>query len=99
MLFEEMIKIKREERDNEETNKMFNAIHRQAYFNRMEAENKRILANLERAERKAKEEERRAEKQERKEEIIERIKEEAFIGLMLIVSVPVFLFLFILAIK
>ena len=99
MLFEEMVKIKREEMDSKETDKMFEAIHRQAYFNKVEAENKRILANLERAERKAREEEKKAKKQERKEVIIDRIKYEAEIGLLLVLSAPVFFVLFILAIK
>lgn len=99
MIFDEMVKNLREENDNIETNKMFEAIHRQAYFNRAEAENKRILANLERAERKAREEEKKAKKQARKEAIIDRIKYEAEIGLLLILSAPLFFVLFILAIK
>ena len=99
MLFEEMVKIKREERDNKETDKMIAIINEQAHWRRVEEENKRMLANLERAERKAKEDAKKARKQERKEEIIERIKEEACIGLMLIMSAPIFLFLYILAIK
>ena len=92
MIFEEMVKIKREEIDNSETNKMFNAIHRQAYYRRLEDENKRMLAKLARAEKAAK-------KQERKEAIIERVKEELFTAAMLIMISPLFFVLFILAIK
>ena len=92
MLFEEMVKNLREENDNTETNKIFNAIHKQAYWNKVEEENKRMLANIAKQERIAK-------KQERKEEIVERVKEELFTALMLIMVSPIFFILFILAIK
>ena len=99
MLFEEMVKNLREENDNTETNKIMNAIHKQAYWNKVEEENKRMLANIAKQERIAKEKERIAKKQERKEEIVERVKEELFTALMLIMVSPIFFILFILAIK
>ena len=92
MIFDEMVKNLREENDNTETNKIFNAIHKQAYWNKVEEENKGMLANIAKQERIAK-------KQERKEEIVERVKEELFTALMLIMVSPIFFILFILAIK
>lgn len=87
MIFDEMVKNLREENDNKETDKMLNAIHRQAYFKRAEEENKRMLANIARKEKEAK-------KQERKQAIIDRVKYEAEIGFLLLISTPLFLMLF-----
>lgn len=87
MIFDEMVKNLREENDNKETDKMLNAIHRQAYFKRAEEENKRMLANIARKEKEAK-------KQERKQAIIDRIKYEAEMGFLLLISTPLFLMLF-----
>lgn len=99
MLFEEMVKDLRKENDNKETDKIFNAIHKQAYWNRMEEENKRMLASIARQERIADEKKKKIRKQERKEAIIERVKDELFTALMLIMISPLFFILFILAIK
>ena len=99
MLFEEMVKDLRKENDNKETDKIFNAIHKQAYWNRMEEENKKMLASIARQERIAKEKAKKIRKQERKEAIIERVKDEVFTALMLIMISSLFFILFILAIK
>lgn len=45
-MIEELVKEKRKQMDQEETNKMMNAIHEQAYWKRLEAENKRMLSNM-----------------------------------------------------
>lgn len=87
MIFDEMVKNLREENDNKETDKMLNAIHRQAYFKRAEEENKRMLANIARKEKEAK-------KQERKQAIIDRVKYEAEMAFLLLISTPLFLMLF-----
>lgn len=47
-MIEELVKEKRLQKDQEETSKIFDAIHRQAYWKRQENENKRILKNIER---------------------------------------------------
>lgn len=47
-MIEELVKEKRKQVDEAETNKIMNAIHNQAYWNRQEDENKRMLANMER---------------------------------------------------
>ena len=99
MLFEEMVKNLREENDNVETNKIFNAIHKQAYWNKVEEENKRMLANIAKQERIAKRQREIARKQKNKEIIIEKVKDELFTALMLIMVSPLFFILFILAIK
>jgi hypothetical protein len=87
MIFDEMVKNLREENDNKETDKMLNAIHRQAYFKRVEEENKRMLANMAKKEKEAK-------KQERKQAIIDRVKYEAEMAFLLLISTPLFLMLF-----
>ena len=45
-MIEELVKEKRKQMDQEETNKMMNAIHEQAYWKRLEDENKRMLSNM-----------------------------------------------------
>ena len=45
-MIEELVKEKRLERDHEETNKIMNAIHKQAYWRNQDEENKRMLANM-----------------------------------------------------
>lgn len=45
-MIEELVKEKRLERDQEETNKIMNAIHKQAYWRNQDEENKRMLANM-----------------------------------------------------
>lgn len=45
-MIEELVKEKRLERDYEETNKIMNAIHKQAYWRNQDEENKRMLANM-----------------------------------------------------
>ena len=46
-MIEELVKEKRNERDQQETDKIFRAIHEQAYWKRQENENKRMLKNIE----------------------------------------------------
>lgn len=45
-MIEELVKEKRQQRDHEETNKIMNAIHKQAYWRNEEEKNKRMLANM-----------------------------------------------------
>ena len=47
-MIEELVKEKRKQNDQEETDKIMNAIHEQAYWKRQENENKRMLKNIER---------------------------------------------------
>ena len=46
-MIEELVKEKRNERDQQETDKIFRAIHEQAYWKRQENENIRMLKNIE----------------------------------------------------
>ena len=46
-MIEELVKEKHEQIDREETNKMMRAIHEQAYWKRVEDENKEILKKME----------------------------------------------------
>lgn len=45
-MIEELVKEKRMQKDQEETNKIMNAIHKQAYWRNQDEENKRMLANM-----------------------------------------------------
>lgn len=65
-------------KDQEETNKIFNAIHEQAYWNRQEEENKRMMANIDRELRKP----------TKKDKIKEVLKNELEIALLMVISAP-----------
>ena len=71
-MIEELVKEKRKQRDQEETQKIMNAIHEQAYWKRVEQENKRILANME--------------KKDTKKEVKHQLKEELICFPLLVVS-------------
>lgn len=77
-MIEELVKQKRLERDQEETDKMFNAIHEQAYWKRQEEENKRMMANIDRELRKP----------TKKDKIKEVLQHELEIALLLVISAP-----------
>lgn len=76
--------LKRQEKQEEE--KIFNAIHQQAYWNKVEADRKRILNNLDKQESK-------------KSKIKECIHRELEIALLLIISAPLFVMLMFVACK
>ena len=65
-------------KDQEETDKMFNAIHEQAYWKRQEEENKRMMANIDRELRKP----------TKKDKIKEVLQHELEIALLLVISAP-----------
>lgn len=65
-------------KDQEETDKMFNAIHEQAYWKRQEEENKRMMANIDRELRKP----------TKKDKIKEVLKNELEIALLMVISAP-----------
>lgn len=65
-------------KDQEETDKIFKAIHEQAYWNRQEEENKRMMANIDRELRKP----------TKKDKIKEVLKHELETALLLIMSLP-----------
>jgi hypothetical protein len=75
--------LQRQEKQEEE--KIFNAIHQQAYWNKVEADRKRILNNLD--------------KQDKKSKIKECIHRELEIALLLIISAPLFVMLMFVACK
>lgn len=64
-------------KDQEETDKIFKAIHEQAYWNRQE-ENKRMMNNIERE----------LSKPTKKDKIKEVLKHELEIALLLVISAP-----------
>ena len=68
-------------KDQEETDKIFKAIHEQAYWNRQEEENKRMMANIDRELRKP----------TKKDKIKEVLKHELEIALLLVISAPGFI--------
>ena len=77
-MIEELVKEKRLERDQQETNKMFNAIHEQAYWKRLDEENKRMMNNIDKELRKP----------TKKDKIKEVLKHELEIALLLVISAP-----------
>lgn len=85
-MIEELRKEYLEKKDKQEEEKIFNAIHQQAYWNKVEADRKRILTNLERQEPK-------------KSKIKECIQHELEIALLLIISAPLFVMLMFVACK
>lgn len=77
-MIEELIREKREERDQEETNKIMNAIHNQAYWKKQEEENKRMMNNIERE----------LSKPTKKDKIKEVLQHELEIALLMVISAP-----------
>ena len=77
-MIEELKKEYLKKRDQEETDKMFNAIHEQAYWKRQEEENKRMMANIDRELRKP----------TKKDKIKEVLQHELEIALLLVISAP-----------
>lgn len=77
-MIEELKKEYLKKKDQEETDKMFNAIHEQAYWNRQEEENKRMMNNIERELRKP----------TKKDKIKEVLKHELEIALLMVISAP-----------
>ena len=77
-MIEELVKEKRLERDQQETNKMFNAIHEQAYWKRLDEENKRMMNNIDKELRKP----------TKKDKIKEVLKHELEIALLMVISAP-----------
>ena len=65
-------------KDEEETDKIFKAIHEQAYWNRQEEENKRMMNNIERE----------LSKPTKKDKIKEVLKHELEIALLMVISAP-----------
>ena len=45
-IFDELVKEHKKELDRKEEEKIFNAIHRQAYYKRLDDENKAMLKNM-----------------------------------------------------
>lgn len=77
-MIEELIKEKREQVDQEETNKIMSAIHNQAKWNTLEEGNKRMMKKLGKALNK-------------KSKIKEVLRNEIETALLLIVSAPGFI--------
>lgn len=77
-MIEELVKQKRLERDQKETDKIFKAIHEQAYWNRQEEENKRMMNNIDKELRKP----------TKKDKIKEVLKHELEIALLMVISAP-----------
>ena len=77
-MIEELVKEKRNERDQQETDKIFRAIHEQAYWKRQENENKRMMANIDRELRKP----------TKKDKIKEVLQHESEVALLLVISAP-----------
>lgn len=77
-MIEELKKEYLKKKDQEETDKMFNAIHEQAYWKRLDAENKRMMANIDRELRKP----------TKKDKIKEVLQHELETALLLIMSLP-----------
>lgn len=65
-------------KDQEETDKIFNAIHEQAYWKRLDDENKRMMNNIERE----------LSKPTKKDKIKEVLQHELEIALLLVISAP-----------
>ena len=76
-MIEELRKEHLKKRDQEETNKMFNAIHEQAYWKRQE-ENKRMMNNIDKE----------LSKPTKKDKIKEVLKHELEIALLMVISAP-----------
>lgn len=51
-MIEELVKEKRIERDRKEEEKIFSAIHKQAYYRRLDDENKQMLKNMAKQDKK-----------------------------------------------
>lgn len=77
-MIEELKKEYLKKKDQEETDKMFNAIHEKAHWNRQEEENKRMMANIDRELRKP----------TKKDKIKEVLKNELEIALLMVISAP-----------
>lgn len=77
-MIEELKKEYLKKKDQEETDKMFNAIHEQAYWKRLDDENKRMMANIDRELRKP----------TKKDKIKEVLQHELETALLLIMSLP-----------
>lgn len=77
-MIEELKKEYLNKKDQEETDKMFNAIHKQAYWKRLDDENKRMMANIDRELRKP----------TKKDKIKEVLQHELEIALLLVISAP-----------
>lgn len=77
-MIEELKKEYIKKRDQEETDKMFNAIHEQAYWKRLDDENKRMMNNIDKELRKP----------TKKDKIKEVLKHELEIALLMVISAP-----------
>lgn len=85
-MIEELVKEKRKQRDQEETQKIMNAIHEQAYWKKVELENKRIQANIDKELKK-----------DTKKEVKHQLKEELICFPLLVVSlIPIITLLIVL---
>lgn len=80
-------------KDQEETDKIFNAIHEQAYWKRLDDENKRILKNIEKQEQQHKLEQKRAKRKEFKDRLIE---DSINFALFVMIAIPTVLLLVVL---
>ena len=85
-MIEELRKEYLEKKDKQEEEKIFNAIHQQAYWNKVEADRERIRYNL-------------AKQEQKKNKIKECIHRELEIALLLIISAPLFVMLMFVACK
>ena len=65
-------------KDQEETDKIFNAIHEQAYWKRLDEENKRMMNNIDKE----------LSKPTKKDKIKEVLQHELEIALLLVISAP-----------
>ena len=75
-------------KDQEETDKIFNAIHEQAYWKRLEAENKRMLSNMDKELNR-----KRAKRKELKQQLFE---DTVCFVLMIIALIPTIMLLVVL---
>lgn len=85
-MIEELVKEKRKQRDQEETQKIMNAIHEQTYWKKVELDNKRILANIDKELKK-----------DTKKEVKHQLKEELICFPLLVASlIPTIILLIVL---
>jgi len=87
-MIDELVKEKHNQIDQEETEKMMNIIHRQAYWKNKEDDYQRVIDNMDKEERK-----------EKPNKIKECIQRELEIALLLIISAPLFVMLMFIACK